>query len=56
MHVCGRESERESEEKRVLLYIGDDGRAESGEKKNGCFILYYALIFKQRNEFSGDRK
>ncbi len=28
---------REREEKRVLLYIGDNGRAESGEKENGCF-------------------
>ncbi len=40
----------------VSLYIRDDGRIESGEKENGCFILYNALIFEQRNEFSGNRK
>jgi hypothetical protein len=55
MQVCGRESEREAG-REISLYIGDNGRVESGEKENGCFILYNALIFKQRNEFSGDRK
>jgi hypothetical protein len=55
MQVCGRESEREAG-REMSLYIGDNGRVESGEKENGCFILYNALIFKQRNEFSGDRK
>jgi hypothetical protein len=44
MCVEGRARERE---KRVLLYIGDDGGAKRGEKENGCFILYHALIFKQ---------
>ncbi len=44
MYVEGGMREREE---RVLLYIGDNGRAESGEKENGCFILYHALVFKQ---------
>ncbi len=38
----------------VSLYVRDDGRIKSGEKENGCFILYNALIFEQRNELSGN--
>jgi hypothetical protein len=40
----------------VSLYVRDDGGVESCEKENGCFVLYHALVFKQRNELSGDRK
>ncbi len=40
----------------VSLYVRDDGRVESCEKENWCFVLYNALIFEQRNELSGNRK
>ncbi len=47
---------RERVKSKVSLYVRDDGRVESCEKENGCFVLYHALIFKQRNELSGNRK
>jgi hypothetical protein len=52
--MCVEGRVRERARRKVLLYIGNNGGVESGEKENGCFILYNALIFKQRNEFSGD--
>jgi hypothetical protein len=42
---CVGERVRERARAEVSLYIRDDGRVESGEKENGCFILYNALIF-----------
>ncbi len=33
----------------TLLHMRDDNSVEGGEKRDGCIVLNYALIFKERN-------
>ncbi len=33
----------------TLLHMGDDNSVEGGEKGDGCIVLNYVLIFKERN-------
>jgi hypothetical protein len=33
---------------RILLHMRDNNSVEDGEKGDGCVVLDYALIFKER--------
>jgi hypothetical protein len=46
--VGGNETENESERSRSL-YVRADDSGESSEERDGCIVLNYALIFKERD-------